>query len=376
MKHIHFLLFSMLLLTLPACREEVELNKGEQPLEITLSSDTVILLQREGATQALSIDWTSGSNHGAGSAISYQVWIDQAGNEFAEGIKWVFPRTTSRTLTFSHAQWQDTLLTYFPTLPLEKYTTLEVCVRATVEMTGEEQVSAVKTLTVCPYKTRVENLYMVGDATPNGWDAQLATRLTPHPDSIGVFTYEGVLSRGEFKFLLTPGIWLPCYVRDEQDSTQMILREKEDEYPDFKWEISHKSNYRLVINTNELTLTMIDLGGDFVEPVYDHVYMIGDATIGGWSWDNVTEMSVDGTDFNCFVYEGTLFQGEIKFPIEIKHDWSGLFLMAPQADCPPSENGTYLVQNQPDYKWVIPTTGTWRIVIHADLQTISFTLID
>ena len=77
-------------------------------------------------------------------------------------------------------------------------------------------------------------------------------------------------------------------------------------------------------------------------------------------------------EFNHFSYSGPLFAGEIKFPTEIVHDWSGEFLLAPTANCEPTENGTYVVGNSPDNKWVIPVAGNWQIDIHADKQTISF----
>ena len=102
------------------------------------------------------------------------------------------------------------------------------------------------------------------------------------------------------------------------------------------------------------------------------IYMIGDATPGGWSWDNVTEMSKNPNDPNEFVYEGPLSEGEIKFPLEIDHSWGGDFILAPTANCAPSENGSYVIGNQPDNKWKISEAGNYRIVINAFNETISF----
>ena len=356
------------------CEYQINLNKGEEALALEVSADTVVLNQREGSSQAIEFVWTSGTNHGTGSAITYELQIDMQDSDsaFAEGIHWDFGKTASHTLSFSHTEWQDTLLAYFPSIPLEEYSTLQARVVATIVMTQEIQVSPIVTFVVMPYVERPQELYLVGNATPNGWDAQRAQYMRQDTEDQSKFTYEGVLSRGEFKLLLHPGQWLPCYVRNAEDSTKMVYRATEEDYPDCKWWISKKSNYRIEAHVDNLTMTVIDLGGDFEEPIFYELYMIGDATPGGWSWDRVTALVQDDEDINHFSYSGPLFAGEIKFPTEIVHDWSGQFLLAPVPNCAPAAEGTYVVGNSPDNKWVIPTAGEWKIDIYADKQTICF----
>ena len=356
------------------CEYKINQNKGEEELALSVSTDTVVLKQRESSSQAIELVWTSGTNHGTGSAIAYELQIDveDSNSAFAGGIHWVLGKTTSRTLSFSHTEWQDTLLAYFPAIPLEEYTTLQARVIATIVVTQEVQVSPIITFVVMPYVERAQELYLVGDATPNGWDAQRAQYMRQDAEDQSLFTYEGVLSRGEFKLLLKPGEWLPCYVRNAEDSTKMVYRATEEDYPDCKWWISKKSNYRIEAHVDNLTMTVIDLGGDFEEPIFYELYMIGDATPGGWSWDRVTALVQDDEDINHFSYSGPLFAGEIKFPTEIVHDWSGQFLLAPAPNCAPAAEGTYVVGNSPDNKWVIPTAGEWKIDIYADKQTICF----
>lgn len=356
------------------CEYKINQNKGEEELALSVSTDTVVLKQRESSSQAIELVWTSGTNHGTGSAIAYELQIDveDSDSAFAGGIHWDLGKTTSRTLSFSHTEWQDTLLAYFPAIPLEEYTTLQARVIATIVMTQEIQVSPVITFIVMPYVERAQELYMVGNATPNGWDAQRAQYMRQDAEDQSLFTYEGVLNRGEFKLLLKPGEWLPCYVRNAEDSTKMVYRATEEDYPDCKWWISKKSNYRIEAHVDNLTMTVIDLGGDFEEPIFYELYMIGDATPGGWSWDRVTALVQDDEDINHFSYSGPLFAGEIKFPTEIVHDWSGQFLLAPAPNCAPAAEGTYVVGNSPDNKWVIPTAGEWKIDIYADKQTICF----
>ena len=54
-----------------------------------------------------------------------------------------------------------------------------------------------------PIKTKT--LYMVGNSTPNGWNIDYPTPLTPTEEDPLVFTWEGLLYKGEMKLCLTTG---------------------------------------------------------------------------------------------------------------------------------------------------------------------------
>ena len=462
------------LVGMTGCEEDIVLDKGESPLEVKLSSDTVWCDQRTDAQEALQITWTSGTNQGTGAAISYFFEMDLKGNDFQSGIKYDIGKTDSRVISFTHKELTDTLLHYFPTIPLEQYSEFEMRVTATVAAASvPTQVSPVKSVKIAPYKWRVLNLYIIGDATPNGWDNQLATIMSSDYDNIAHFTWQGMLNKGEIKFNAQLGDWYPCYVRDNDDPTKMHYREKEEDYPDNKWVIEEAGNYFIDVNLDELTvsftnldgevpftelylvgeaaptaikleqssddsfiftyngalsagtllistttatsgcagyqpldnngvgstgiLLLSDLGtasnqwnipaankysvkldlrnnrleiGDYVG--YEHIWIMGSAAPGGWSWADITEMQRDASNPNVFRYEGYLSKGELKFPLEIDHSFGGDYILAPQANCPISENGTYFIGNQPDNKWIISEAGNYRITIDVENETISF----
>lgn len=463
------------------CEEKIITDKGETALELKASSDSVACDQRASSSEALQLTWTSGTNAGTGAAISYLFEMDLKGNDFQGGMKFDIGKTDSRVISFTHKELTDTLLYFFPDIPLETYSEFEARVTATVASPDvPTQVSPVITLKIAPYKWRILTIYLIGDAAPNGWDNQLATAMTADYDNMSLFTWEGVLKKGELKFITQLGSWLPCYVRDENDPGKMVFRENEEDYPDNKWNIESAGIYRIEMNTEALTIQFSKTGdveeekhlymvGDatpggwdsnlateltedennagryswqgalnagelkFITELgsflpcyvrdendpgkmvfreneedcpdykweitsagnyhieldinnltisitllgetgkYEHIWMIGDATPGGWSWDKVTEMAKNPDNPNEFSYDGYLSAGEIKFPLEINHDWSGQFILAPEANCAPTENGTYVVGNQPDNKWKITEAGNYRIVINAADETISFT---
>ena len=339
----------------------------DEALVLKVSSDSVSCVPRMGEQTALQIQWTAGTNHGTGSAISYTLEMDRAGNDFAAGIHWEIGRTMDRTIQLGHKQLSDTLKRYFPNMEDEVFYEFDLRVRAKVLMTDEEQISPVVTIRMTRYTTILTNLYLVGDATPNGWTRERATPMIQNAVNPSLFSWKGLLRKGEFKILTSTADWLPCYVRDENDASIMHYRKTEDDYPDFKWEITTTDNYTIDVDIKALTISINSIGGE----IYKHVYMIGDATSGGWSWDNITEL--EHPEPNIFTYEGFLNRGEIKFPTELKSDWSGEMLYAPSADCNPAENGTYDAhKGEPDNKWTIHTAGDWSITINIKNTTISF----
>lgn len=335
----------------------------DEALVLEVSSDSVSCVPRMGEQTALQIQWTAGTNHGTGSAISYTIVIsnEQTTMDLAIG------KTADRTLSFTHKQLSDSLRKYFAYMEDEVWYEFDIYVKAKVLMTGEEQISDAVKVIIARFPSLVMDLYLVGDATPNGWTRERATPMIQNTVNPSLFSWKGMLRKGEFKILTSTADWLPCYVRDENDASIMHYRKTEADYPDFKWEIANADNYSIEVDIKALTISINSVGGE----IYKHVYMIGDATPGGWSWDNITEL--EHPEPNIFTYEGFLNRGEIKFPTELKSDWSGEMLYAPTADCNPAENGTYDAhKGEPDNKWTIHTAGDWSITINIKNTTISF----
>jgi hypothetical protein len=349
-----------------SCEKQVE-PVVDQPLTITLSQDSVLCLPIYKDLAALELSWTPGTNHGSGSAIAYTVEMDKEGNNFAEGLKWEIGRTANRTLLFSHQHLADTLHQTYPEVEEGEYMVFECRVRAKIIQSGEEQVSNVAKVAIAWNATMMTDLYLVGDATPHGWDLGRATAMIMDIEHFSTFSWSGTMHKGEFKLIVNTEDWFPCFVKDSTDEAKMVYRDSEESYPDFKWTITKTGQYLIVADVEALTLELTYLGGE----TYSHIYMIGDATPGGWSWDNLTEMQ--HPESGIFTYEGHLNTGQIKFPTEIRSDWSGEMLYAPAPDCAPTLNGSFDAHaGEPDNKWIITESGEWSIRININDTTISF----
>ena len=111
-----------------------------------------------------------------------------------------------------------------------------------------------------PIKT--QTLYMVGDATPNGWDIGNPTPLETTGDDALVFSWEGQLYKGELKLCLTTGSWDAPFIRPEVGGTQItktaISNAKFAMHagdPDDKWVIADAGKYRLTFDLRHWTMS-------------------------------------------------------------------------------------------------------------------------
>lgn len=104
-------------------------------------------------------------------------------------------------------------------------------------------------------------IYLVGDATPNGWSIDNATPMTAGSDP-NVFTWTGTLNEGEMKFTCDKqsdwnGAW---FLASENGMTptgdvEHTLFSASGSNPDNKWKINSAGTY--TIELNQLTETVI-----------------------------------------------------------------------------------------------------------------------
>ena len=116
-----------------------------------------------------------------------------------------------------------------------------------------------------PIKTSA--FYMVGDATPAGWDIGNPTALTPTEEDPLVFVYEGHLNSGEMKCCLKTGDWGAPFVRPVThgceisgsgvQETTFIMYAGD---PDNKWRVTEAGNYRLTFDLRNWTIAAQLLG--------------------------------------------------------------------------------------------------------------------
>ena len=237
-----------------------------------------------------------------------------------------------------------------------------------------------------PIKTSA--LYMVGDATPNGWSIDNPTPLQPSPDDELVFTWEGTLYKGELKLCLSGGSWDAPFIRPENNGAEISKTDITDQKfimhagdPDNKWKVTHAGEYRLVFNLRNWTMSTVFLAesaGPVITPIEtETVYMLGDATPNGWDNNNPTEL-VKKSQY-IFEYEGELKAGEMKACCE-KGSWDVPFIRPSFGDCKIGKGGVespeFVFSTSPDNKWRIEDAGKYRLTFDLEHWTIKAESLD
>lgn len=101
-------------------------------------------------------------------------------------------------------------------------------------------------------KIEFNTVFMVGNATPNGWDVANSTELIKSTTNPFEFTYTGALTVGEFKFPVNRNSgWGQDFFMRVSD-TEMILQNS----PDAKWSITAPGNYIITMNTRDLSISI------------------------------------------------------------------------------------------------------------------------
>lgn len=190
-------------------------------------------------------------------------------------------------------------------------------------------------------------------------------------------------SSGEFKFGTTPGSWENMYKATKENApyTSTSVNFIKGFEPDYKWHIndSERGMYRLSLDIRPGAERMLMRRFDG----FKGVWLVGDATPGGWSLDNATKMtfyvySTKHPPFGYYEWSGHLNTGELKFSTDIQRDFMGGWYLAPSEGAEPTgatETAIYINKSDDwyknmypelsiadiDYKWNIKEAGEYYI---------------
>jgi starch-binding outer membrane protein SusE/F len=340
--------------------EDTEFNKGNTPFALAANKNSFDLNEKQHASDALLLNWTTGTNNGTNAAISYTLKIDRQGNSFQNPVVESFGKDVLFK-KFTVKELNDLVLSRLNGEP-NNAAALEARVIATVAENAAPADSSVVAFTVTPYQPVTTTLYLIGDAAPNGWDAGKATELTGNADAPGRFTWLGRLNPGAFKFITTLGQFLPSYNKGAGDN-ELVYRSS-DSQPDNKFVITTGGSYSITVDLLEST---IEIAAGPAAPPYSALWIVGDATPNGWNINDPNKLRVDRSNPYVFTYNEVLKAGEFKFPTSTGN-WGTDFYM-PLVNYPDlTSNGLQLVRGgSPDLKWKIIEPGAYKIKL--DLET-------
>ena len=329
---------------LTACVDDdyMETDKGHNELALSANRTEIVLDEQQHADNALELTWTTGTNYGTGNRIAYTLELAQAGTDFAA----------------PHAVVQDAVQQYAWTATVEDLNnllrdhlgatgsqTLSLEARVTASVAGQERTQVAQTaFSVTPYEPLTTTLYLIGDATPGGWDNNAATEMTRTDN--GRFTWTGALQAGSFKFILARGTFSPCYNNGREDGT---LYYSADGTPDVNFSVSEAGTYRVDVNLFTVTLGLTPV--ESIRPPYEQIYFI-DGTA-GYTFAPMTRDALDPFLFR-YGHEFTT-AGDFKFATA-NGSWENNY-KATQPNAPYTDTSVEFVSGfDPDNKWMLQTS--------------------
>lgn len=211
-------------------------------------------------------------------------------------------------------------------------------------------------------------LWMVGDATPGGWDFGALTPLTQDSENPMAFKATTYLKPGEMKIAQNndAGFDQKFYLRDATDPTKVVLGGDDN-----KWEITEAATYDVIVNLADMT---IDIKKHYADFVVDHLFVIGDAIWSGWGFANSTVLFPDENG----ICKATLYLEENKgFKFMAESDFEGLQFRAGDADVTlKNDVASSLVSsedNREDTRFMVSESANYDIVCDVKNKTITLT---
>ncbi|MCC8037399.1 MAG: SusF/SusE family outer membrane protein [Bacteroidales bacterium] len=334
----------------------MELDKGSDTLTLTASTTEIVLEESEYASDAIELSWSTGTNYGTGNRILYTLQLAAAGTNFADPVTIYDGESQEYSWTPMVDQLNALAINRLGAEPYEAYQ-IEARVLATVAGVTTDQ-SSIVTFTVTPYKAVATKLYLIGDATPNGWSADNATEMAK--TSTGIFTWTGNLAAGEFKFITTLGQFLPSYNNDGNGG--LVYRDSDDQ-PDEKFVITEAHCYKVDVNLLELTITITEVEG--IAPAYSELYFVGDVT--SWTFWEMTQDPLDPFLFRI----GVFFTGASEFKFgTTSGSWENMYKAAEENAPYTNTEMQFISGFDPDPKWYLTASeANQAYKICVDIRT-------
>jgi hypothetical protein len=212
-------------------------------------------------------------------------------------------------------------------------------------------------------------IYIVGDASPSGWDINNPKGFIQSSTNPFLFTYEANLTQGSFKILAgAKGDWCGEWYRpltDGQALSSTAVAQNSGCTVDNKWAIGagDVGRYKITLDTQNNTIKIQKV----------NLYIIGDGGPNGWNIATPTEMTYSNGNF---IYTGALGStnatGEFKIS-KFKGDWcDGDWINSATAN-QSILNGSFITTHGcdgPDNKWKLQTgnAGNYKISINLDTK--------
>lgn len=228
--------------------------------------------------------------------------------------------------------------------------------------------------------------WLLGSACNFGWDLGNMEEIPATDESGKIRRYKGILFRadeqtpGELKIALRKnGYFEIPYLRPSADKTpvgegEFVLWQYGENGNDDKWTVEQTGIYTVTLDYENMR---INFEKSSVELPWYRIWIVGNATPRGWDNPFPLRLRYDGENEKdgIFIYEGSLSEGEFKFPLKEK-DWDIPYLMPKIVDennhgAFPEDGGTseltFIDAGGPDQKWYVGTEQGGEYILYLNV---------
>lgn len=363
-KHLgNILLWGVCLIMVQSCSKELD---APNPLpfeitDITASADKVVINPSKPSEDALTVSWPAFSN----SMISYKIIL--ANGEQRDSVA-VASGAISKRFTQGEL---NAILVEKLKMTVNVESKLDITVLGLIPSKTLSTTSKTISIQVVPgpVGAAYASLWVVGDATPNGWNIENPNAMKKDPTNAFQFKFNEVLNAGDFKIPVATGNWgtdffMPLANHPKLSETGVQLVPGGN--PDYKWGCTD-------IKQNLVSASSCDVPFITIKPFtpYKQIWLVGDAVPSGWTIDNPTPMVPTAGNPYEFTYTGSLKVGEFKIPTATG-SWDGDFFMPPtNGEGTTGKDAIIIAEGKIDNKWKITEAGTYKITFNQLYETIS-----
>lgn len=218
-------------------------------------------------------------------------------------------------------------------------------------------------------------LFIVGDATPYGWDLDMAQCLMSTPETPSTYTGTLYLEGGEnntFKFMEAHewgsteyGIADKAAVSGE---FQLVSGTYDDGYSQIY--VAESGNYYITVDTKSLTCDITRSDYQESEIKCTALFLVGDATPGGWSVEDGTPLYQSATA--PYEYSATVAlksDGSFKIATALRGagSWDAKYYYFRDTD----NAGKISTDSTDDRQWSVSEDGNYTVTVNTIADTIS-----
>ena len=223
-----------------------------------------------------------------------------------------------------------------------------------------------------------EDLYLIGNASPAAWNIGRAIKMDQNESNDSIFSLDVKLLEGSFKIGKARNFCAeflhPLNADEPIGSTNFEVFAGCSGNPDNQWIVSseEKGFYTITVDFRDSTLTVSE---NAELPGYPHLFLVGDATPGGWDLNSSTELISD-TANKAISGVMVSLTGGASLKIASYLDFgNGYEWVMPQSDGDSAFGEQfYRIVTSPelDFKWIPTITADYLVTVNQDLASITF----